>query len=104
MEKKISGQYFYVNMYVFISDDCNVALTYQGQLFTHANAWETLSDKKCEPFSLSAWSGDFYTATGPVGFHPKLSLLPAAAFRAEPQRSLHCFIFSREDEVDAARQ
>lgn len=41
MEKKISGQYFYVNMYVFISDHCNVALTYQEQLFTHANAQET---------------------------------------------------------------
>lgn len=54
MERKISGQYFYVNMYVFTSDGCNVALTYQEQLFTHASAQETPSDKKCEPFSLSA--------------------------------------------------
>lgn len=46
MEKKISGQYFYVNMCVFISNGCNVALTYQEQLFTHTNAWETPSDKK----------------------------------------------------------
>lgn len=97
MEKKISGQYFYVNMCVFISDDCNVALTYQEQLFTHASAQETPSDKKCEPFSLSAQSSDFYTATGPVGFHPSLSLLPVAAFRVYPQWSQHCFIFSCED-------
>lgn len=99
MEKKISGQYFYVNMYVFISDHCNVALTYQEQLFTHANAQETPPDKKCEPFSFSAGSRDFYTTTGPVGFHPRLSSPPAAAFRADPQRSRHCFIFFGEDGV-----
>ena len=99
MEKKISGQYFYVNVYVFISDDCNVALTYQGQLFTHANGRETPSDKKCEPFSLSAWSRDFYIAAGPVGFHLRLSSLPVAAFGADPQRAQHCFIFSCEDGV-----
>lgn len=104
MEKKISGQYFYVNIYVFISDDYNVALAYQGQLFTHANAQETPSDKKCEPFSLSAWSRDFCTTAGPVGFHPRLSSLPAAAFRADPQRLRRCFIFSCEDGVGATKQ
>lgn len=72
-------------MYVFTSDGCNVALTYQEQLFTHASAQGTPSDKKCEPFSLSAESTDFYTATGPEGFHPRLSLLPVADFRFYPQ-------------------
>lgn len=83
MEKKISGQYFYVNMCVFISDDCNVALTYQKQLFTHTNTQQTPSDKKRERFSLSAWSRDVYTTAGPVGFLPRLSWLPVAAFRAD---------------------
>lgn len=98
MEKKILGQYFYVDVYVFISDDCSVALTYQGQLLTHTNAPETPSDKSWKPFSLSAWSRDFHTTAGAVGFHPRLSSL-AAASRAHPQPSQHCFIFSREDVV-----
>lgn len=54
MEKKSSGQYFDVNTYVFLSDDCSVALTLSGQLLTHANAWETPADKKSRPFSPPA--------------------------------------------------
>lgn len=79
MEKKILGQYFYVNVYVFISDDCSVALTYQRQLLTHTNAPETPSDKNWEPFSPSAWSRGFHTIAGSVAFIPgclRLLLLP----------------------------
>lgn len=52
MEKKISGQYFYVNMYVFISNGCNVALTYQEQLFTHANPRRPPQIRSIFPLSL----------------------------------------------------
>lgn len=81
MEKKISGQDFYVNMYVFTSDGCNVALTYQEQLFTHATAQETPSDKKSEPFSLSAQSRDFLHCYWSSGLSSQAFLASCCCFQ-----------------------
>lgn len=103
MEKKISGQYFYVNMYVFISDDCNVALTYQGQLFTHANAWETLSDKKCEPFSLSAWSRLLHHCCS-CGLSSHALLASCCCFQGWSTEIPALFHFLAEDVLGAAKQ
>lgn len=87
MEKKISGQYFYVNMYVFVSDDYNVALTYQEQLFTHSNAWETPQIRSVSHFPSQPGAETFTPLVVPWAFirgFPRFLLLLSGLIRRDP--------------------
>lgn len=97
MEKKSSGQYFCVNTYVFLPDDCSVALTLSGQLLTHANARETPADKKRRPFPPAAEpSAPALVPRALIPASPRFLLLLSGLTRSHPSLA---FISSCEDGV-----